>query len=91
MTHELPEPDLVLHSVMPDGPGGAHYYRACSVLHLLAAQHAQIAQIAAERDAARAEAATAYDVCGPMVGTCQACGHEHELPNGVVSGPPATK
>lgn len=39
------------------------------------------AQVEAERDAARAEAATAYDVFGPMIGKCQACGHEHELPN----------
>lgn len=40
-----------------------------------------LAMTAAARDEAQAEAATAFDVCGPMTGTCKACGHEHELPN----------
>ncbi|RZJ07654.1 MAG: hypothetical protein EOP39_15735 [Rubrivivax sp.] len=42
MNHEatlraLPEPDLTMPSVEPDGPDGAHYYRA-STVRAIAAQ-----------------------------------------------------
>ena len=41
----------------------------------------EVKTLTSQLEAAKAEAETAYDVCGPMVGKCQACGHEHELPN----------
>jgi hypothetical protein len=34
----LPAPDLTLPSVAPDGPDGAHYYRASTVRRLIEAQ-----------------------------------------------------
>jgi len=37
----LPEPDLTLPSVKPDGPDGAHYYRASTVQALLAGRREQ--------------------------------------------------
>jgi hypothetical protein len=33
----LPEPDMTMPSIAPDGPGGAHFYRVSTVRQLLAA------------------------------------------------------
>jgi hypothetical protein len=58
---DLPTPDLTMPSIEPDGPDGAHFYRASTVRGLLAQQDAAITwategvqQIIAERDALKA-------------------------------------
>lgn len=38
----LPAPDMTLPSIAPDGPEGAHFYRASTVAHLLAAERERL-------------------------------------------------
>lgn len=41
----LPEPDLTMPSIVKDGPEGAHFYRASTVLSLLGAEREQCARV----------------------------------------------